>query len=72
VRDQSVASGNPWVHRVANCWTTFPIPLPRDCQRSAGGRALPPGSYSGGTWRIGFSATEKDTNLANRLTAGPN
>jgi hypothetical protein len=32
-----------------------------------GGRALPPGSYSGGTWRFGFSGTEKDTTLANRL-----
>ena len=32
-----------------------------------GGRALSPGSYSGGTWRFGFSGTEKDTTLANRL-----
>jgi len=33
-----------------------------------GGRPLPPGTYAGGSWRIGFSATEKDTTLADQLT----
>ncbi|WP_157979939.1 DUF2961 domain-containing protein [Kribbella monticola] len=37
-----------------------------------GGRALPPGSYAGGTWRVGFSATEKDTTLATQLSGGLN
>jgi hypothetical protein len=37
-----------------------------------GGRALPPGTYPGGTWRLGFSATEKDTALADKLTGDLN
>ncbi|WP_020390567.1 DUF2961 domain-containing protein [Kribbella catacumbae] len=32
-----------------------------------GGRAWSPGSYDGGTWRFGFSATEKDTTFAETL-----
>ncbi|ADB30975.1 Glycosyl hydrolase family 32 domain protein [Kribbella flavida DSM 17836] len=37
-----------------------------------GGRALPPGSYEGGTYRFGFSATERDTAFAEELAAGLN
>ena len=32
-----------------------------------GGRAWPAGTYDGGTWRFGFSNTERDTALANKL-----
>lgn len=32
-----------------------------------GGRALEPGSYAGGTWRIGASAAPADTAFADRL-----
>lgn len=35
-----------------------------------GGRAWQPGTYNGGTWRFGFSATEKDTTFAENLAAG--
>jgi hypothetical protein len=37
-----------------------------------GGRPLPPGTYPGGTWRLGFSATEKDTALADKLAGDLN
>jgi hypothetical protein len=37
-----------------------------------GGRAIAPGSYAGGTWRVAFSATEKDTTLADELARGLN
>ncbi|MDX6281674.1 MAG: hypothetical protein QOH03_2745, partial [Kribbellaceae bacterium] len=29
-----------------------------------------PGSYDGGTWRFGFSVTEKDTAYADSLASG--
>ena len=35
-----------------------------------GGRPLPPGSYDGGSWRIGFSSTERDVTFADGLAAG--
>ncbi|GAB3839612.1 family 43 glycosylhydrolase [Kribbella italica] len=35
-----------------------------------GGRALPPGTYEGGTFRFGFSAKEKDVQYADQLAAG--
>ncbi|GAA0958394.1 hypothetical protein GCM10009554_70560 [Kribbella koreensis] len=34
-----------------------------------GGRAWQPGTYDGGTWRFGFSATEKDTAFADSLAS---
>jgi hypothetical protein len=37
-----------------------------------GGRALPPGSYDGGTWRFAFSASPADTALADQIAADLN
>ena len=37
-----------------------------------GGRPLPPGSYDGGSWRVGFSGTERDVAFAETLAAGLN
>ncbi|MFI6831921.1 family 43 glycosylhydrolase [Kribbella sp. NPDC050241] len=34
-----------------------------------GGRALPPGKYDGGCWRLGFSGTERDVAFADSLAA---
>ncbi len=34
-----------------------------------GGRAWPQGTYDGGTWRVGFSGTERDVTYANALAA---
>ncbi|MFF1817982.1 DUF2961 domain-containing protein [Kribbella sp. NPDC058245] len=34
-----------------------------------GGRPWPQGTYDGGTWRVGFSGTERDVNYANSLAA---
>ncbi|MEV8373207.1 DUF2961 domain-containing protein [Kribbella sp. NPDC056861] len=34
-----------------------------------GGRVWAPGTYAGGTWRFGFSSTEKDTAFANNLAS---
>jgi hypothetical protein len=37
-----------------------------------GGRSLPVGEYDGGTWRLGFSGTERDVALADQLSADLN
>ncbi len=37
-----------------------------------GGRAWPIGTYNGGTWRFGSSATEKDVTFAETLASGVN
>jgi hypothetical protein len=34
-----------------------------------GGRPLPPGTYNGGVWRLGFSAKERDVAFAEQLAA---
>ncbi|MGH3096132.1 MAG: hypothetical protein ACRDMV_09060 [Streptosporangiales bacterium] len=54
---------NRWYSRESVVWQAL---------RQRGGRALPPGDYEGGTWRIGASGKTADTEFAEQLHASLN
>ncbi|MGH3730232.1 MAG: family 43 glycosylhydrolase [Micromonosporaceae bacterium] len=56
---------NRWYHPASGSVSWQPLWQP-------GGRTFPAGEYAGGTWRFGFSGTERDAGYADRLAADLN
>lgn len=65
LRDSAWSQDNRYVERPSGSFVWQPLWAP-------GGRELGPGSYPGGTWRLGASPNGHDASLGNRLYDGLN